>query len=81
MSAQQESMPVNALFRLLEAVAKSIKHATDLWTIMAIELLRAQGHAAIASSKILLDHSSHALRNDPNDLNSSFTIKLRMWWN
>ena len=43
--AQQESMSVNALFRHLETVAKSIKHAT-------------------ASSKLLLDHSIHELRNE-----------------
>ena len=35
----QESISVHALSKLLEAVAKSIKHATALFTILAIELL------------------------------------------
>ena len=57
---QQESMSVNALSRLLEMVVKSIKHATDMSTILAIKLFQ-----AIASSKILMDHSSQELRNAP----------------
>ena len=44
---QQESMSVNALSRLLEMVAKSIKHATAMSTILA------RGNAAVASSKII----------------------------
>ena len=39
---QQESMSVNALSRLLEAVAKSVKHATAMSTILAIELFQAR---------------------------------------
>ena len=35
---QQESMSVNALSRLLEAVAKSVKHAAAMSTILATEL-------------------------------------------
>ena len=61
----QESVSVNALSRLLEAVAKSIKHATAMSTILAKELFQVRSNAAIASSKILLDHASHALRNAP----------------
>ena len=38
---QQESMSVNALSRLLEVVAKSIKHATAMSTILAVELFQA----------------------------------------
>ena len=64
---QQDSMSVNALSRLLEAVANSIKHATAMSITLPIELFQAQHNAAIASSKILLDHSSHALRNAPID--------------
>ena len=37
---QQESISVNAFSRLLEAVAKSVKHATAISTILATELLR-----------------------------------------
>ena len=51
-------MSVNALSRLLEAVAKSIKHATGMSTILAVELFQ-----AIAISKLLLDNTSHELRN------------------
>ena len=36
---QQESMSVNALFRLLEAVVKSVKHAMAMSTILDIELM------------------------------------------
>ena len=43
---QQESMSVNALSRLLEAVAKSIKHATAMSTILAVELFQARHEAA-----------------------------------
>ena len=62
---QQESVLVIALFRLLEAVAKSVMHATAMSTILAIELFQVRRDAAISSSKIFLDHSSHALRNAP----------------
>ena len=42
-----------------------MKHATAMSTVLAIELLQTQRDTAIAFSKILLDHSSHALNNDP----------------
>ena len=58
-----QSVPVNALSRHLEAVAKSIKHATAMSTILAIELFQARHDTAIASSKLLLDNSSLELRN------------------
>ena len=64
---QQESVLVNALSRLLEAEAKSIKHATAMSTILAIELFQARRDAAIATSKILMDLSSHALKNAPSN--------------
>ena len=59
----QESMSASALSRLLEAVAKSIKHATAMSTVLAIELFQARRDAAIATSKLLLDNSSHELKN------------------
>ena len=62
---QQESMSVNALSRLLEAVAKSIKHATAVSTVLAVEMFQDRRDAAIAISKLLLDSSSHELRNAP----------------
>ena len=40
MSTQQGSMVVNALSRLLEVVAKSVKHDTDMSTILTIELFQ-----------------------------------------
>ena len=45
---QQESVSVNALSRLLEAVAKSIKHAVVMSTVLATELFQARRDAAIA---------------------------------
>ena len=74
---QQESVSVSALSRLLEAVAKSIKHATALLNILAIELLQARRDAAIASSKLLLDHSSHALKNAPINSQQLFDNKVK----
>ena len=55
---QQESMSVTALSRLLEAVVKSIRHATAMSTILATELFQARRDAAIATSKLLLESSS-----------------------
>ena len=40
-----------ALSRLLEAVAKSIKHATAMYTFLATELFQARRDAALATSK------------------------------
>ena len=77
MSVQQESMSVNALSRLLEVVAKSIKHATDMSTVLAIELFQARCDAAIDCSKMFLDHSSHALRNDPINSQPLFDNKIK----
>ena len=56
-------MLVAALSRLLEAVAKSIKHATAMSTILTTEIFHARCDAALASSKLLLDNSSNELRN------------------
>ena len=56
---QQESMSVTALSRLLEAVAKSIKHATAMSTILTTEIFQARRDAALASPKLHLDNSSY----------------------
>ena len=74
---QQESMSVNALSILLEAVAKSVKHATAMSTILAIELFQARSDTVIASSKLLLDHSSHELRNHPINSQQLFDNKVK----
>ena len=74
---QQESMPVNALSRLLEAVAKSIKHATAMSTILATELFQARRDAAIATSKLLFENSSYELRNAPINAKSLFDNKIK----
>ena len=66
-----------ALSRLLEAVAKSIKYATAMSDILAIELFQARRDTPIATSKLLLDNSSHELRNAPINSNNCLTIKLR----
>ena len=63
---QQQTMPVPTLSRLLEAIAKSIKHAMAMSTILAMEIFQARRDVVLATSKILLDNSSHELRNAPN---------------
>ena len=74
---QQESMSVNALFRLLEAVAKSIKYATAMSTTLTIELFQPRRDTAIAISKLLLDNSSHELRNAPINSKQLFDNKIK----
>ena len=69
-------MSVNILSRLLEAVAKSIKHATAMSTILAIELIQAWRDAATALSRLLLDNSSHELRNAPIKSQQLFENKI-----
>ena len=58
-------MSTQALSRLLEAVAKSIRHATAMSMILATEILQARRDAALDSSKVLLENSCHKLRNSP----------------
>ena len=70
-------MSVSALSRLLEAVAKSIKHATATSTILALELFQARRDAAISSSELLLVHSSHELRNAPIYSQQLFDSKVK----
>ena len=65
---QHESVSVIALSRLLEAVAKSVKHATAMSTILGIELF---------SSKLLLDNFSHELRNAPISSQQLFDNKVK----
>ena len=74
---QQESMSVNALSRLLEAVAKSVKYAIAMSTILAIELFQARLDIAIASYKLLLDRSSHELRSAPINSQQLFDNKIK----
>ena len=74
---QQGSVSVSALSRLLEAAAKSIKHATAMSTILAIELFQARCDASLASSKILIAHSSQELRNAPINSQHLFDNKVK----
>ena len=70
-------MSVAALSRLLEAVAKSIKHATAMSTILATELFEARRDAALAISKLLLENSCYELLNAPINANSLFRNKIK----
>ena len=56
-------MSVTTLSRLLEAVVKSIKHATSLSTILTTGIFQARRDTALASSKLLLYSSTYELRN------------------
>ena len=67
---QQQTMSVLALSRLLEAVAKSIKHATAMSTILATEIFQARRDA-------VLDNSSHELRNAPINSKTLFGNKIK----
>ena len=70
-------MSVAALSRLLEAVAKSIKHATAMSTLLTTELFQARREAALASSKLLLDNSTYELRNAPINSKSLFDGRIK----
>ena len=74
---QQQTVSLPALSRLLEAVAKSIKHATAVSTILAMEIFQARCDAVLATSKILLDDSSHELRNAPINSKTLFDNKIK----
>ena len=74
---QQESMSVAALSRLLEAVAKSIKHTTTMSTLLTTEIFQARRDAVLASSKLLLDNSSFELRNAPINSKSLFDGRIK----
>ena len=74
---QQESMSAPALSRLLEAVAKSIRHSVAMSTILATELFQARHDTAVATSKLLLDNSGYELRNAPINAKSLFGNKIK----
>ena len=74
---QQQTVSAPALSRLLEAVAKSINHATAMSTILATEIFQARRDAVLAKSKILLDNSNHELRNAPINSTTLFGNKIR----
>ena len=57
LSLQQKSMSGVALSRLLEAVAKSMRHSVAMSTILAAELFQARRDAAIATSKLFVENS------------------------
>ena len=56
---QQQTMSVPALSRLLEAVAKPIKHATAMSTILATEIFQARRDVVLATSKLLFENSNY----------------------
>ena len=70
-------MSVAALSRLLEAVAKSIKHATAMSTTLTTEICQARHDAALTSSKLLLDNSSYELRNAPINSKTLFDARIK----
>ena len=70
-------MSVAVLSRLLEAVAKSIKHATAISTILATEIFQARRDAALATSKLLLENSCYELRNAPVSTQTMFGNKIK----
>ena len=70
-------MSVTAQSRLLEAVAKSIRHAIAMSTILATEPFQARRDAAIATPKLLLENSCYELRNAPINPKSLFDNKIK----
>ena len=77
LSLQQESMSGVALSRRLEAVAKSIKHATAMSSLLTTELFQARRDAALASSKLLRDNSTYELRNAPINSKPLFDGRIK----
>ena len=67
---QQESMSVAALSRVLEAVAKSIKHATAMSALLTTEIFQARRDS-------LLDNSSFELRNAPINSKTLFDGRIK----
>ena len=70
-------LSIPAFLRLLEAIAKSIKHATAMSTILATEIFQARRDAVLATSKILLDNTNHELRNSPKNSKTLFGNKIK----
>ena len=74
---QQQTISAPALSRLLEAIAKSIKHATAVSVILATEIFQARRDAVLATSKILLVNSNHELWNVPINSTTLFGNKIK----
>ena len=70
-------MSVAALSRLSEAVAKSIKHATTMSSLLTTKIFQARRDTALASSKLLLDNSSFELRNAPINSKTLFDGRIK----
>ena len=70
-------MSTQALSRLLEAVAKSIRHATTMSTILVTGILQARRDAVLDSSKVLLENSCHELRNSPINSKTLFSNRIK----
>ena len=70
-------MSVPALSRLLEAIAKSIKHAAAMSTILAMEIFQARRDASLATSKLLMENSSYELYNAPISSKTLFANKIK----
>ena len=68
---------VQALSRLLEAVAKLIRHAAAMSTILATEIPQARHDAVLATSKVLFENSNHELRTSPINSKTLFGNKIR----
>ena len=66
-----------ALSRLHEAVAKSLKHATAMSTILAMEIFQARHDEVLATSKLLLENSNYELCNAPVNSNTLFDNKIK----
>ena len=63
------------LVQTFEAVAK-LSMLQPCW-LLAIELFQARRDAAVASSKFLMDHSSHELRDAPTNSQQLFDNKVK----
>ena len=74
---QQQTMSVPALSKLLEAVAKSIKHTMAMSTILATEIFQARHDTLLAMSKLLLDNSNRKLRNTPINSKTLFGNEIK----
>ena len=70
-------MSVAPLSRLLEAVAKFIKHATAMSAILTTEIFQARRDAALASTKLLLNNSTYELRNSPINSKTLFDGRIK----
>ena len=70
-------MSVATLSRLLEAVAKLIKHTNAMSTLLTTEIFQARRDAALASSKLLLDNSSFELRSVPINSKTLFDGRIK----